>query len=322
MVATLRVWNHDLNYAIVGATLLAQYQDFIFRIKQWYLAAGWTITRSCDSAAAGSVGDGVDRWIASTNIVVAAAGTAHSWIIFQSPAGTSRIFALIDCADATPATPDTISYVEAPTDFGVAGTTLNRPTNAQENAITNVTILSSTSVVPRTFHGWRDDQGSLFITGITNGQGSPYMGLAVAKLQFGEPALIQPWFSSLRVSTTNPGGAFSSALGGAFFGATWRAFATGGAPVTDGRVVSPASETGLWVAGVSNANSRLADFAIDGMANSATLGGYFGRFIDVRLAGALTPSGASQAPQDPDAIVRKAIGSLWLPTPTGTVLQF
>lgn len=321
MVSLIRSWNYDHNYSIVGGTLLAQYQDYLFRIKQWFLAAGWTITRSCDSANAGAAGDGIDRWVTSANIIAAASGVAHSWIIFQSPVAP-RIFFLIDCVDASAATPDAAVSAQHSSDFTTGGTTTARPTATGEMSIATHQILSSTSVVPRTFHGWRDDQGTIAITGITNGQGSPYDGILITRLANGESNIERPWWVSWTSSTTNPGGAFLSTSAGLFSTTVGRTWAVGGVSNNSPRLISCATEATLWVSGASNANVNLADFPIDLMQNSATLGGYSGRFIDIRATAQLTASGVSQAPQDPDAVVRKAVGNLWLPVPTGTILQF
>jgi len=45
------------------------------------LAAGWTVTQSCD----GTTADATDRWNAVSDINYAAAPAAHSWIVLRSP---------------------------------------------------------------------------------------------------------------------------------------------------------------------------------------------------------------------------------------------
>src|SRR5688572_27164215 len=232
MVATVRTWGHDLNYSLVGGTLLLQYQDFWFRAIQFYLAAGYSVTRSSDSAAAGAAGDGVNRIITSANIVPNSSGLAHSWIILQSPAGASRMWILLDFLDASPATPDQINIYMAGSDFATGGSITARPTSALEtSAFAGAQCLSSTSVVPRRFHGWRSDVGDLVINGVTDGQGSPYWGLILAQLAEGESNLLQPWYGYAFNSTGNPGGAFAGTSSALFQASNWRTLHLGGAPV-------------------------------------------------------------------------------------------
>lgn len=48
-----------------------------------FASTPWTVRYSCNSVTAGTAGDGVDRITTTANIVNAAAGVAHSWIVLR-----------------------------------------------------------------------------------------------------------------------------------------------------------------------------------------------------------------------------------------------
>lgn len=104
-----RTWSAQAqNQTITETTQTEQCQQLLYAFKRFIVGANpavaagaWTVDRSSDgSANAGAA----DYWAASTNIVWAAAGSNHSWIVFKSPAGFvsgGYVYLLIDCQGAT-----------------------------------------------------------------------------------------------------------------------------------------------------------------------------------------------------------------------------
>lgn len=144
-----RTWRFQVNQAIAGGgTGTATCQLLMYAIKQsligsgaWTDSAGaaaaaagnFTVDYSCDSVTAGTKGDGVDRWAASTNLVWAAAGVAHSWIVLAQT-GIGASFEV--CIDLTNGNVEHAVILMSATGF-TGGTTTNRPTAADEVALTN-----------------------------------------------------------------------------------------------------------------------------------------------------------------------------------------
>lgn len=62
----------------------------------------WTMRYSCDGTTAGTAGDGVDRWLAHTNLIWANSGTAHSWCVLRN--ATLGIEVCIDCVTVSTTT--------------------------------------------------------------------------------------------------------------------------------------------------------------------------------------------------------------------------
>lgn len=101
MTTFARTWTISLNNSLATATyatLDAQAKEALFRRKVLYLAAGWTVVASSDSVTAAAASD---KWVTSANLIWAAAGVAHSWIVLASPAGaipsSGFQYILLDC---------------------------------------------------------------------------------------------------------------------------------------------------------------------------------------------------------------------------------
>lgn len=139
-------WQFDVNQFIpYQGTQTRQAQMFLWTLKQSLrnlTYAPWTVKGSSNSVAAGM--DTVDRWTASTNVVFAGDGVAHSWIVLQqtgltsvgNPA-TSGFQLLIDCS-TTPFgdTQGGRVYVSFSAGF-TGGSTTARPTATDEIGITS-----------------------------------------------------------------------------------------------------------------------------------------------------------------------------------------
>lgn len=97
--APVKTWHHDLNIAVTGASAIAAQSEFWFQLKEsmcGFPQNPWAVAYSCDGSAAGSAGDGVDRWADAGDVVYAtSAGSAHSWIVLANAATGMEI--LIEC---------------------------------------------------------------------------------------------------------------------------------------------------------------------------------------------------------------------------------
>ena len=136
------------NVAALGGTALICNQNLLFGIKQGFLAFG-TLPMTCwgssDGVGACGNGDLNDRWGLPTNLVWAASGVNHSWIVLQQSGLDAGGKASI-CLDCNSATTANLSIILSPSaGFGVAnggadGTPTGRPT-----ATDQVVLLSAAS---------------------------------------------------------------------------------------------------------------------------------------------------------------------------------
>jgi hypothetical protein len=112
----------------------------LFSIKDamtGWASGAWTVAYSCNGTTAGTAGDGVDRWVTSSNVVFAGAASAHSWIVLQQP--TTGIQILIS---ASPEGAGTLSanacamsvYISNSGAF-TGGATTARPTASDESTV-------------------------------------------------------------------------------------------------------------------------------------------------------------------------------------------
>lgn len=135
-----KVWQFDVNrtQAATGAVLTTSRQ--LWRgIKNRLIAfpiLPWTVRYSCDSVAAGTVGDGVDRWAADTNLVWASADASgvRSWIVLRN---TDGVEILIECRNPTITVGKGLRIVMSPAAHFTGGSTTTRPTATDEMVILN-----------------------------------------------------------------------------------------------------------------------------------------------------------------------------------------
>ncbi len=106
------------------------------QLKGFGLGA-WTVDYSCDGVTAGVLADGVDRWDADTDLVFAAAGVAHSWIVLKQAGIAASFRLLLDLGVSTDAR-DINLYFSYTAGF-TGGTTTARPTATDEVLIPTFT---------------------------------------------------------------------------------------------------------------------------------------------------------------------------------------
>lgn len=94
----------------------------------------WAVRYSCDSVTAGSAGDAVNRWAADSNIVWAAAASAHSWMVLRQTGIASNYEILISCENGS-ASGSVLTIYASPSAAFTGGTTTARPTATDEVAL-------------------------------------------------------------------------------------------------------------------------------------------------------------------------------------------
>lgn len=132
--ALAKTWQFDLNQVIRWIDFNTVNQNLLFAIKEslkGFPLMPWVVKGSSNSVAAGM--DNVDRWLSRTNLVSAAAGSAHSWIVLEQ-AGLNAGFQV--CIDMRFNGGGTVAV--SPSAGFTGGTTTNRPTATDEYTCTLV----------------------------------------------------------------------------------------------------------------------------------------------------------------------------------------
>jgi len=144
-----KTWQHAVNFPLTDTgnattnmrTIVKRIVDLITGVGGTFTLGLWTVRYSCDGVAAGVAGDGINRWDSLTDLVWAAAGVAHSWIVLRQT-GIGATFEV--CIDLSSATVGNGTVVFSEGGFS-GGTTTARPTAADEYIWLNNTNLFSSS---------------------------------------------------------------------------------------------------------------------------------------------------------------------------------
>lgn len=334
MVATIRTWNWDVNYAVGGGSFDAQASDAWFRFHAALRgttgvdvngspasAGAWTVVQSSDGTATAGAGDNISS---AADIVFASAGSAHSWAVYESPSGfvpgSNRVYLIVDWADTTPF--NSASVLLAPSLPTLAGSPLlNRPTHAQSVLLANSTWFTSTTFQPRTFHAWRNGVGEFLAVFSQDGTGIPEAALWLARPDSGETGVVWPFaaFGANNTSTASRG-----SLGFASVGAPtqWDSFWQDSTPLVAAvNLMSSVhnGSTASWNNGRSNVSIAIPDFPLDMIWNSATEAAYTGRIVDIRATAENVPENETQD-GDTDPVRRLTVGEIWVPMRQGVSL--
>lgn len=89
--SVVRNWTRTFNTALAGGSIAVQAPTGLLAMVNAMLTAGATCAGSSNSVAGAM--DGVNRWAAIGNIVWAAAGVAHSWIVLSWANGKQLLIA-------------------------------------------------------------------------------------------------------------------------------------------------------------------------------------------------------------------------------------
>jgi hypothetical protein len=129
----------NVGYGGTGATA-TDANDLALKLKnilKGFASSPWTIAYSCNGTTAGTAGDGVDRWSASADIVHAAGGVAHSWMVLKQT-GISANFQLL--IDFNTATSYQASISCSPSAGFTGGSTTAAPTATDQCPLNNAAI--------------------------------------------------------------------------------------------------------------------------------------------------------------------------------------
>jgi len=137
-----KTWQFNVNQTVAASgTQLTNNRSSLRAIKDSLLGFGstpWTTRYSCDSVAAGSAGDGVDRWDSNADLVWSAAG-AQSWYILKQ-AGISSNFQIGLFLNVASSNGTLLTLSFSPNAGYTGGTTTAKPTATDE-----VTLISQTN---------------------------------------------------------------------------------------------------------------------------------------------------------------------------------
>jgi hypothetical protein len=154
-----KTWDYVSQNLAYSTVLTTNKTDLLFIKNQFIAGSGaWTVVQSSDGSAAG-VGD---KWTDISKIVfVAAAPTVHSWIVLrQAGMGLGQFEICIDCVGNVNGSILTLATSWNAT-FGslAAGTTANRPTSADEYAVSFTWSITG-SVGSTATHVFKTSDGS------------------------------------------------------------------------------------------------------------------------------------------------------------------
>ncbi len=301
------------------ATVTAQSQGMVLAMVTNYLAAGWTCLGSSDGATTGAL-DAVNRWSAYTNLVWAAAGTNHSWIVLQSPAGyptaSHLLQLLIACSPSTGTNVHMINM--SVTTNGYTGGSLTADptavTGLDTKSYVNLQLSPSATVVSASrYHAVYDNVGNTFFSISVNGSGYPAFNCWTNKTSGFESGYLYP---VIHFAAYNGAGTGSNTLG-------FMVRTSGLAAWTNAGVIDTGT-TGMTVPyNATNGLNLMGSFTSTGSGFSGQWPGFpaavfssnalfFGTLTDMYLAP--NHSSITQGAEEPSGTTQMAIfGDLWIP---------
>lgn len=155
-----KTWQFNVNNQVTAqGSAIATNRKLLRGIKTALIGFGtlpWAVRYSCDSVAAGSAGDAVDRWDADTDLVWNTSGSAHSWIVLRQT-GVSSTFELLISCEAASASGSNVTLVVSTSAFS-GGSTTARPTATDEVVLLSGQWNSSFDVAAR-YSVWQSTDG-------------------------------------------------------------------------------------------------------------------------------------------------------------------
>lgn len=233
-----RTWYTDMNLSFPNVTTgTLQSKSYLWCIKSLLMqdaaavgthgpdgapiaGSAWTCVGSSDSVTAGL--DAVDRWgspFDGTKIVRATAGTAHSWIVLQSPAAMGPVYW---CLDWSTTSDVSMTFVWSRTAF-TGGSITARPTSSTEWVNSNVNFCTSNTTAARASRV-TDANGNFYIFSHLNGTGlfENMLGFqTLIETQVGELAPTVSLYSFISGGRGTPSGPDFNAASGSLRGRTW-----------------------------------------------------------------------------------------------------
>lgn len=166
MVAPLRTWTIVMDTAFTDQLdQQVQYQEAVFNLKNTFINAGWTVSRSSDGATSGAS----DLWVDAGDIQFSNSGAAaRSWITLAPPSGWlgagETLELLIDCNNPNPDTTPQLVSIQAADQVYTGGTDQTPPTTAGlETTVITVgdNIIPWTSVETGRWTSWYSSRGDV-----------------------------------------------------------------------------------------------------------------------------------------------------------------
>jgi hypothetical protein len=169
-LSAARTWLYSTNNRLAYTSRVQVMRDFLFALKEFLKANGYTVIGSSNGAAATPTGlitvanDSVDRWITAANAgtrgTVAAA--PQSWVVLRDGNGVDILFTY-QGAGASPTGDDICRISFSPGNlFTSAATPTHQPTATDEQVMTTATTIITTNTDDRIWHGWVADNAKAF----------------------------------------------------------------------------------------------------------------------------------------------------------------
>lgn len=126
-----KTWKFNVSRPDLMESVAVKHKDALLWMKNNLIGradAPWSVNYSCNSVDVGTPGDGVDRWLDYDDIVEAFPPGAHSWMVLDTPLGSSQL-----CIDYDSGSNWWIlDMVFSPEGLFTGGTAGNRPTAVDE----------------------------------------------------------------------------------------------------------------------------------------------------------------------------------------------
>lgn len=145
-----KTWIISPNNRVVYTSLNDTMARYLFGVKNFLVANGYTIVGSSNGVTAGL--DAVDRWTTFNNVTTrgASAAAAQSWIVLRDGNGADILLAYQGGTDNIAR----ISFSPGQL-FVAAGTATFQPIAADEQVVSSATdLIGATASVDRIWHGW------------------------------------------------------------------------------------------------------------------------------------------------------------------------
>ena len=200
-----RTWTISANNRIAYVSLNDLIAHYLFGIKAFLKANGYTVAGSCDGTTGAM--DGVDRWSTFSNATTrgANASSAQSWIVLRDGNGVHILLSYLGATD------DICLMAFSPGAlYVVAGTTTFKPTAADETNFTaaaGLSMLNNTTSGDRVWHGYVDATRKLcrFVPTRQNVAIGLLWGVELVRSTVRSPALFSPpvWGFAMTASGNN-----------------------------------------------------------------------------------------------------------------------
>ena len=145
-----KTWVIDPCNRITFSSLVQTMREYLFQIKEFLKANGYTIKGSCDGTTGAM--DTTDRWDSAIKAGVRGANTttANSWVVLVDGSGCNILLSYVGASD------DICRISFSPGgNYVAAGTANQTPTATDERIITSATtVINATASADRLWSGW------------------------------------------------------------------------------------------------------------------------------------------------------------------------